>query len=183
MSNYKVYVHVNKHNGKKYFGITQQNVEKRWQNGCGYISNDHFFKSIKKYGWDGFHHWVLFSGLDKETACKIEQRLIEEHMTTNSYFGYNKDPGGFVLTFSEEHKQKISEANKRRTREFYQMVGKKHSRPVKCVETGETFESLTSAANAIGVRICSLCDALKGRSHTSGGYHWEYIGGNNGTVR
>lgn len=182
MNNYKVYVHVNKHNGKKYFGITQQEVEKRWQNGFGYVLNDHFFKSIKKYGWSGFHHWILFSGLDKETACEIERQLIKEHMTTNSNFGYNKDPGGFAPVFSEEHKKKISEANKRRTKEFYKKIGEKHSKAVVCVETGETFDSLKSAADAIGVRKCSLCDALKGRSHTSGGYHWMYVGGDYGAV-
>ena len=49
---------------------------------------------------------------------------------------------------------------------------------------GKKYFGITQqAADAIGVKICSLCDALKGRSRTSGGYHWEYIGGENGSVR
>jgi len=36
IKNYKVYVHVNKVNNKKYVGITKQTVQRRWQSGHGY---------------------------------------------------------------------------------------------------------------------------------------------------
>lgn len=46
---------------------------------------------------------------------------------------------------------------------------------VRCVETGEVFASVGSAAKAVGVRRETLRDACNGRkyTHTAGGYHWE----------
>ena len=39
--NYFVYVH-SCPNGKKYVGITRQIPKKRWNNGYGYVKNEHF---------------------------------------------------------------------------------------------------------------------------------------------
>ena len=44
-NNYKVYVHIAP-NGKRYYGITKQEVEKRWANGKGYKGNEHFINAI-----------------------------------------------------------------------------------------------------------------------------------------
>lgn len=35
--NYKVYIHTNKLNNKKYIGITKQDPERRWKNGWGVL--------------------------------------------------------------------------------------------------------------------------------------------------
>lgn len=48
---YIVYQHQNLINGKRYFGITSQNPERRWgKNGNGYKSTPHFYSAIQKYG-------------------------------------------------------------------------------------------------------------------------------------
>ena len=62
-NNYKVYIHINTTNGKRYYGITCQEVEKRWKNGKGYYKNKYFTKAINKYGWDNFEHIVKDKGL------------------------------------------------------------------------------------------------------------------------
>ena len=117
-NNYKVYVHINKINGKKYYGITKQEVKNRWANGKGYSKNEHFTNSINKYGWDNFEHIIVAKGLTEDEAKWLEIELIREHDTTNRDKGYNITKGGEGTNgykHSEETKKKISEAGKGKT--------------------------------------------------------------------
>lgn len=101
-----VYMHVNKTNGKVYVGITHD-IRKRWRgNGCAYKSNQHFWQAIQKYGWDGFLHEVIFSGLTMQEACEREIDLIAKYESTDRSKGYNHSLGGeFPLVFykGEQH--------------------------------------------------------------------------------
>nr|DAN12778.1 MAG TPA: intron associated endonuclease [Caudoviricetes sp.] len=91
---YFVYAHENKFNGKVYVGITGKNKpEKRWQNGNGY-KGTYFYNAIKKYGWDGFEHKILFSGLTQSQAFDVEKRLIKELQSNKREYGYNIADGG-----------------------------------------------------------------------------------------
>lgn len=94
MNNYTVYMHVNKTNNKKYIGITKQKPEIRWSNGNHYRSSPHFYSSIKKYGWDGFEHLILFENLTEESAKNKEVKLIRENHSNNRKYGYNCTIGG-----------------------------------------------------------------------------------------
>lgn len=49
-------------------------------------------------------------------------------------------------------------------------------KPVRCVETGEIYPSVTAAARATSTKSTSIVVCLKKHKyhHTSGGYHWEY---------
>ena len=56
-------------------------------------------------------------------------------------------------------------------------TGKKRpdiSRQVKCVETGEVFESIRAAAKWCNVPDTTIVMLLKGKGRTAGGYHWIY---------
>lgn len=110
--NYKLYVHISP-SGKRYYGITsKKRVQNRWNNGRGYIGNEHFTRAINKYGWDNFEHIVLFDNLTKEEACLLEQFYIALYDTTNPKYGYNNTNGGEHGLASEQTKKKISEAKK-----------------------------------------------------------------------
>lgn len=50
---------------------------------------------------------------------------------------------------------------------------KSNYRKVKCVETGEIFESIKSAKDKY--KINNISAACRGVQKTAGGYHWEYI--------
>lgn len=109
--NYKVYIHENKINGKRYVGITKQIPNKRWKNGKGYVGNEYFTNAINKYGWDNFNHEILKDGLTKTEAEEIEIRLINEYKSADREHGYNIEYGGNVSgTHSEETIQKIKDA-------------------------------------------------------------------------
>lgn len=110
---YTVYMHTTP-NGKVYVGITSQtNINRRWQCGMGYRMQPMFYRAIVKYGWDNIKHEILYSGLSKEEAEKIEIALITMHDSTNPSHGYNVENGGNCAgTHSEETKRKISEAQK-----------------------------------------------------------------------
>ena len=112
-NNYKVYVHINKVNGKRYYGITCQKVNRRWKNGKGYYKNKYFTKAINEYGWDNFEHIVIARGLTEEEAKWIKIKLIREWDTKNPEYGYNENHKGNAQT--EKAKKKISEANKGNT--------------------------------------------------------------------
>lgn len=118
--NYKLYVHINKINNKKYYGITCQDVKKRWNSGYGYKGNKYFYRAIEKYGWnEGFEHIIIAKGLTKEEAKWLEIELIREFDTTNQDKGYNitlGGDGGNGHKHTKDTKQKISEANKGKTR-------------------------------------------------------------------
>ena len=117
---YTVYIHTSP-SGKVYIGITCQSIDKRWQNGYGYVRQA-FFNAIKKYGWNNIKHEILYINLTKEEAENIEIELIAKYKSNQREFGYNIDNGGKTIgTHSEETKRKISKASK----------GFKHSDEVK----------------------------------------------------
>lgn len=60
------------------------------------------------------------------------------------------------------------------TEEAKRKIGKLHSRPVTCVETGEEFPSIQNAAEKYGVDDSAIGRCLRGKSKTSAGYHWVY---------
>lgn len=110
---YCVYCHTNKINGKKYIGITSQKPEQRWRNGNGYRNNEYFFKAIKKYGWHNFIHEILYVGLNKDDAERIEIELISEYKTQQNQNGYNIESGGNSTgRIPESTRQKIKNALK-----------------------------------------------------------------------
>lgn len=72
----------------------------------------YFYNSIRKYGLENFVYCVLEENVLRENLNMKEQEWIEYY---NSFYdGYNMSAGGCQTIFSEEFKEKISEANKGR---------------------------------------------------------------------
>ena len=55
----------------------------------------------------------------------------------------------------------------------YSYPWKKLCKPVECVETGKRYESLESAARAVGDHRPNIARAIK-RNIRAGGYHWRW---------
>ena len=111
MNDYVVYVHTFP-NGKRYVGITCQDIQRRWRGGRGYEGQP-VFDAILKYGWDNIRHEIIATDLTKEEAEDIEIRLIKEYHSLSHENGYNIETGGnSTKRLSEETKKKISEKKK-----------------------------------------------------------------------
>lgn len=115
-SNYCVYVHTFP-NGKRYVGITCQQLNRRWRNGKAYSFNKRMTNAINRYGWDNIAHDVLYSGLSIGEAERIEQRLIANMNLLDERYGYNYAVGGIHPRHTPQTKIKIGEKSK----------GRKHS--------------------------------------------------------
>ena len=61
------------------------------------------------------------------------------------------------------------------------MLGKRNpnggrpGKPVRIIETGEVFSSITECEKAINGDNRHICDCLSGRQNTHRGYHFEYV--------
>ena len=192
---WSVYIHENKANGKVYIGITSQRVQSRWRDGKGYIMGysvkTPFAHAIEKYGWSGFRHIVVLSGISEERANYVEKKLIRFFDATNREKGYNLSEGGGCsagmkrsqefckhqselkkgTVFSAETRKKMSEAKKGVVpwnkgkhpgcTEKQRAAAKMRSRRVKTSDG--IFDSVTACAEYYGVPRKTLQDWLSGK--------------------
>lgn len=120
-NNWFVYMHKNKINNKKYFGITSRKPNVRWgKNGNKYKSSPYFYNAIQKYGWDNFEHIILFTELDEETAKSKEKELIKLFQSNNRMYGYNCTEGGDGVCGRKMTNEQIEKMRKR-------LIGRKHT--------------------------------------------------------
>ena len=191
---YVLYEHKNKINGKRYIGVTN-NTTKRWYGqGKHYDGCPAFWAALQKYGWDNFSHTVLVRNLSRDEASDLEALYIAKYKTTDKRYGYNIALGGVnapTMTgkhHSEMTRQKIREGNlgkkhseeqNRRHSEHMKglMVGSRNhkSRAVRCINTGEEFESQAIAAKAKGVLQSKIWKCCNGQASHTHGLKWEYI--------
>lgn len=178
-NNCAVYVHVNLINGKKYFGITIQEPERRWKNGCGYSSNAHFMNAINKYGWNNFAHYVLYRNIPIKIAKNIEEMLIREHMSYNPRFGYNNTMGGELEIPTEEARKKMSQNNPMKRPEVAAKNVAAKSKPVEAIdpESGQRafcFRSTMDAGRA-GFDYSNIAKCCNGKRKTHCGLIWRWV--------
>ena len=155
---WSVYIHTNKTNGKRYVGITSQKPSTRWKNGCKYKGCRYFNFAIEKYGWDGFDHRIVISGISRAFAETIERGMIEFYKTNDSRFGYNIQPGGISAGgLSEEGLQSIRECNtginakNRKPVVVFDLNGKKVAEFC-CIHDAEKFLCVTTLHHHVYTR-------------------------------
>lgn len=180
MKTYIVYCHTNLMNGKKYIGITCQDIRDRWRlNGTGYKNQKKFYNAIEKYGWDAFAHEILYTNLTEEQAKIIEQSLIEKYDAIKN--GYNVLKGGNVTHHSSETISKIRESHighkpsKDTIQKMKTTKMKKYGNQVLCIETGIIYPSMGEAMRLTGIDKTSISRCCSGKQGSAGGYHWRYL--------
>jgi len=91
---YKVYCLTLKEDGRKYFGVTCQNLHMRWKQGQGYKGSTRIYDAIQKYGWESFYHHVVKEFHSKKQAYDYEELMINTYRTTEEKYGFNLQSGG-----------------------------------------------------------------------------------------
>ena len=162
MRKYVVYKHTNLVNGKVYIGITRQDLNKRWQNGYGYVGT-YFGNAVQKYGWDNFSHEILRTGLTEEEACAEEKRLISVYQSQDKDHGYN------IMEVGQTGDN------------LQPMYGAENYRAAKVrridPKTGDEkiYACVVDAVKEMGINHRGISKACRGVSKTYMGYIWEYV--------
>lgn len=167
-----VYCHTNKVNGKMYIGITsKENPKRRWLGGGGYKRCPYFDAAIKKYGWDGFAHEVLETGLTEKEASEAERLYIDFYDTNKKNKGYNIQPGGISAGgMSEEGKESLRahniglNANKQRPVVAFDLEGNRIAE----------FQLISFAAEHFGIKRGTLVNHLRKPRGTCHGMIFKY---------
>lgn len=180
---YTVYMHICP-NGKKYIGITGQQVERRWNHGEGYSHQRLFYRAILKYGWNNIEHKIIKTNIDKLEAENIEKSLIEKYSTTNPDFGYNitrgGDGGALGVSPSKETRKKLSKASRKSWQNNERLEKQRKTSCKKVIQYDldgnviEKFDSVKSACeklNCFGVSAC-----CKRKQKTCKGYVFRFEG-------
>lgn len=161
LRNYKVYIHwipanKTKYKYRKYYiGITnRKNINDRWgKDGCGYKGQP-FYRAIQKYGWNNFHHNIIYQNLAYQEACSKEIELIAKYDSLLGHKGYNATTG-------EE------------------CIGVKNDKPVYCITTKQAFKNSTIASYIVGENASTIYNKCRRFSeynfNVRGGYLWCFI--------
>lgn len=108
--------------------------------------------------------------------------LIAHCKGSHLYCGVNEDGERMVWMFLSDYLNSSEEDIFMKLKSAFGYVQNRNKKQVKCTTTGEYFSSCTEAAKHYKISSQSLCDCLKGRSHTSGRdlitnepLKWEYV--------
>lgn len=89
------------------------------------------------------------------------------------------DENGKII-FSKEHRKRISNALKgiersETVRKHMSEAQTKTKKPVRCIDTGEEFESMTAAMKKFNIDKTLISRACSGRNKTAKGLRFEYV--------
>lgn len=145
-------------------------------------------------GWVGVHHTEeakrkmseAKKGKTYRKGCHLSEetkkKLSESHK--GKYRGVPVPPRQYdkndKIIFSDEHKRKISQALKgiERSDEVRKRMSEaqvKTKKPVRCIDTGEVFESQTEAMKKLGIDKVLIGRTCKGKNKTAKGLRFEYV--------
>lgn len=109
--------------------------------------------------------------IGRAVSDETRKRISQAHSGENSYW--------FGKRRSEETKAKMSASHRKRdiSGPKNSAFGKpgRHHRPIRCLDTGETFYSVRAASIALGIDYSNIFKVLKGEKNTHRGFRFEYL--------
>ena len=138
----------------------------------------------RKYGYNSTSGGEIFT-MNEETKQKISQALKGNTNGANHPCSEKKrqkiSQAQKDRTFTEEHKQKLSEAAKKRhvpcSDEKKKILSKSypHKRKVYCEETNTIYESVQECARQLNLEATNISKVCRGKGKTVKGYHLKYF--------
>lgn len=136
-----------------------------------YDSKGYLKVSLRKDGKQtskGVHRLLM------ETFCPIEGM---ENLTVN-HINHIKDDNRLENLEWITNAENVKEAYAAGLH-LHKHKGGNNKKAVRCVETGQEYESAAAAARAVGIASKGkIGDACKNSNKTCGGYHWIYVNKN-----
>lgn len=181
-----IYTLKNLKTGELYVGQTKYPEVRKAQhilNAYSYNRTSKLYLEMRKYEESNFEFEVIecieAENLDEcnKLLDKAERYYIDKFDSFNN--GYNSCKGGSSIEgaiFSKVAKRNISEGTKRAMNRLD--VQEKISKKVRCIETGEIFNSIKECANKLGLtdaqrkKISAVC---KGKRNTVANLRFEYV--------
>lgn len=158
-----VYVATNTANGHFYIGATKQSLRRRQsehRNAAKHMATTKkrtcraFYAAIHKYGWDTFAWSIMAQCSSLDELMVEEARLIKVHRPY-----YNISCGGYGgVRGLNEGQAELSLLQK----------------PIRCLDDGAVYKSLSEAAKVCGIRVSDISSAMyrKGRAK---GLQFEFV--------
>jgi len=116
-----VYLLTNSANGLYYVGQTTDISKRMWKHRTG--EDGDIGRAIAEFEWKAFHLDILGSAGDIKSLNNLERLWIILLQPIDPAYGYNLRLGGFNKLISDKTRQRMSEAQKKLTHQYW--LGKK----------------------------------------------------------
>lgn len=181
-------------------------MNKEWREVPGYdgeyiVSNDGEVRSLFcghgtrwKCGERVLTQRLDYKGYKKVKLCKEGQcKLVFVHRLVASAF-LEKPDGKNIVNHRDGNKQNNNVGNlewctdsenqihsyrvlgNKKPKWLIELLKEKSSKPVRCIETGIEYPSISEAARSVGAKTDThIGEVCRGEARKASGYHWEFI--------
>lgn len=157
-------------NHKVYIGQSRS-IKSRWHDHKKELNknshaNSHLQRAWNMYGEESFSHEIL-------ELCTIDELNDREKYWINKYNSFDSDVGYNLTSGGDTGKELSEETRKKLIKNGYK-TGMINAKKVICLETGEIFDTIVSAANKYGVNYSVITRVCEHVRNTGGGQHWLF---------
>jgi hypothetical protein len=169
----------------KTYGLERKRKDKHKFEALTKNSDTPFARAIRKYGWEYVSKsYEVLEYVYSDSKKELNYNLIE---LENKHIKEKKSllPNGYNVKFSN-HKECPEIRDKS---EIYSKISKSlkgkylneeySSKKIICIELNKEYPSISECARELNLKVQSICNVLKRKQVTCGGYTFKYIDGEN----